>query len=94
MLEVECKGLARNVVDFSLAQRKGIIAAYMDTFNVTDRNEASAQIKECQEHFRQSVTRIKRNRAVIQAEEAVSRFIFYCQKFEKKENFNGHFTST
>ncbi|PLW23762.1 hypothetical protein PCANC_28038 [Puccinia coronata f. sp. avenae] len=88
MLDVKRKGLARNVLDFSLAQQKGIIAAYMDVFNIKDRNEAVAQIKGCQEHFCQSVTRIKRNRAVIQAKEA-NLFQTMCEGLLAKQTKGG-----
>ncbi|KAA1107102.1 hypothetical protein PGT21_050130 [Puccinia graminis f. sp. tritici] len=61
--------LVRQVVDFSLAQREGFIAAYMKVFGVTDRQQALSKLKGCHEHFRAQVTRVKRNRAVVPPEQ-------------------------
>ncbi|KAI7947987.1 hypothetical protein MJO28_009895 [Puccinia striiformis f. sp. tritici] len=59
--------LVRQVVDFSLAQREGFISAYMDVFQETDRKKALGKLKGCHEHFRAQITRVKRNRAVVPA---------------------------
>lgn len=59
--------LTRQVVDFSGAQKNGFINAYMQVFPSTTRDEALSRLKGCREHFRQSVTRIKRNRSMIPA---------------------------
>ncbi|KNE95106.1 hypothetical protein PSTG_11583 [Puccinia striiformis f. sp. tritici PST-78] len=61
--------LVRQVVDFSLAQREGFISAYMDVFQETDRKKALGKLKGCHEHFRAQVTRVKRNRAVVPADQ-------------------------
>ncbi|EGG11649.1 uncharacterized protein MELLADRAFT_90988 [Melampsora larici-populina 98AG31] len=57
--------LVRNVVDFSLAQKNGFISAYMSVFNETDHNVALSKLRGCKEHFRQQITRLKRNNAII-----------------------------
>ncbi|OAV99987.1 hypothetical protein PTTG_25128 [Puccinia triticina 1-1 BBBD Race 1] len=64
----DCETLVRQVVDFSLAQQEGFIAAYMKVFGVTDRQQALSKLKGCHEHFRAQVTRIKRNWAVVPPE--------------------------
>ncbi|OAV94528.1 hypothetical protein PTTG_26983 [Puccinia triticina 1-1 BBBD Race 1] len=63
------ESMAMSVVDFSKAQQKGFIAAYMDVFGETNLNKAMQKLKGCREHFRQLVTRVKRNRAVIMPDE-------------------------
>jgi hypothetical protein len=70
----ERETLARQVVDFSLAQKEGFVMAYMEVFGECDRAQALKQLKGCHEHFRAQVTRIKRNRSVIQAHEEVRKF--------------------
>ncbi|OAV87274.1 hypothetical protein PTTG_29506 [Puccinia triticina 1-1 BBBD Race 1] len=50
------KSMARSVVDFSKAQQKGFIAAYMDVFGKTNSNKAMQKLKGCREHFQQSVS--------------------------------------
>jgi hypothetical protein len=69
--QAECKTLARQVVDFSLAQKEGFVLAYMEVFGKCDYNRALKQLKGCHEHFRAQVTRFKRNRNVIMAHEEV-----------------------
>lgn len=59
--------LTRQVVDFSGAQKNGFISAYTQIFPGSTRDEALSRLKGCREHFRQSVTRIKRNRSMIPA---------------------------
>ncbi|EGF99352.1 uncharacterized protein MELLADRAFT_94708 [Melampsora larici-populina 98AG31] len=59
--------LTQQVVDFSLAQKKGFVSAYMEVFNEADPAKALDKLKGCHEHFRQLVTRIKRNRNVVDA---------------------------
>lgn len=71
ILVEEREALARNVVDFSLAQMEGFISAYLEIFGGTDRVTARNKLKGCKQHFRASVTQIKRNRAVIQADEVL-----------------------
>jgi hypothetical protein len=63
--------LVRQIVDFSMAQKEGIIGAYMEIFNVGKRAQALKIIKGCHEHFRAQITRVKRNRAVIMAHKEV-----------------------
>ncbi|EFP87959.2 uncharacterized protein PGTG_13763 [Puccinia graminis f. sp. tritici CRL 75-36-700-3] len=67
--------LVWQVVDFSLAQREGFIAAYMKVFGVTNHQQALAKLKGCHEHFRAQVTRVKRNRAVVPPEQETKRWI-------------------
>ncbi|EGG11013.1 uncharacterized protein MELLADRAFT_92442 [Melampsora larici-populina 98AG31] len=54
-------------VDFSSAQKQGFVGAYMDVFNKRDRDKAMSKLKGCCEHYRQSITRITRNRGVVPA---------------------------
>ncbi|KNE97030.1 hypothetical protein PSTG_09765 [Puccinia striiformis f. sp. tritici PST-78] len=70
--ESEREAITLSVLDFSAAQRSGYIAAYVNVFKKATTKTAADQLKGCQEHFRQSVTRIKRNRLVIMADEVVS----------------------
>jgi hypothetical protein len=76
--------LVRQVVDFSAAQKNGFILAYMDVFDVTDRKEALGKLRGCQEHFRQQVTRIKRNLNVVPRHQQV------CFLFVLKNSFQKH----
>ena len=72
--------LVRQVVDFSSAQVEGFIAAYLEVFRQGTREEIRKMLKGCREHYRQSVTRIKRNRSLIMADEEVSTlsiFLFF-----------------
>ncbi|OAV86530.1 hypothetical protein PTTG_29854, partial [Puccinia triticina 1-1 BBBD Race 1] len=69
LLQHEREGLAQSIVDFSKAQQRGFIAAYMEVFGETGPEEAKRRLKGCREHFRQSITRVKRNQAVIMADE-------------------------
>ncbi|EGG05220.1 uncharacterized protein MELLADRAFT_88235 [Melampsora larici-populina 98AG31] len=57
--------LSQQVVDFSAAQKKGFIAAYMDVFNERDPAKALDKLKGCHEHYRQSITRVKKNRNIV-----------------------------
>ncbi|EFP81781.2 uncharacterized protein PGTG_08030 [Puccinia graminis f. sp. tritici CRL 75-36-700-3] len=61
--------LVRQVVDFSSAQAEGFVSAYLEVFRQGTRKEGRRMLKGCREHFRQSVTRIKRNRALMTADE-------------------------
>ncbi|EGG12287.1 uncharacterized protein MELLADRAFT_89213 [Melampsora larici-populina 98AG31] len=63
--------LIRTVVDFSAAQKNGFIQAYMDVFEEYDRDRALSRLNGCQEHYRASVTRLKRNFAVTGGQEDV-----------------------
>ncbi|EHS64725.1 uncharacterized protein PGTG_22421 [Puccinia graminis f. sp. tritici CRL 75-36-700-3] len=78
ILDEDRKDLARNIVDFSKAQSEGFISAYLEVFGGTDRVEARNKLKGCKQHYRASITRIKRNRAVIMADE-VSVFERMCE---------------
>lgn len=81
--------LVRQVVDFSMAQKNGFINAYLNVFETTDRSVALSKLKGCQEHFRQAITRIKRNRAVIPAGSEVSMTArFHHLAFKIKSIFN------
>ncbi|EGG05825.1 uncharacterized protein MELLADRAFT_87748 [Melampsora larici-populina 98AG31] len=57
--------LVQQVVDFSAAQKKGFVTAYMDVFKEHDPAKALSKLKGCHEHYRQSITRIKKNRNVV-----------------------------
>ncbi|EGG07589.1 uncharacterized protein MELLADRAFT_85422 [Melampsora larici-populina 98AG31] len=61
--------LVRQVVDFSVAQKNGFVMAYMDVFQEHDRQVALSKLKACHEHFRAQVTRVKRNRVIIPADD-------------------------
>ena len=52
----ERKTLARQIVDFSVAQRNGFINAYMEVFGETDREEALRMVKGWHQHFKAQVT--------------------------------------
>ncbi|OAW00018.1 hypothetical protein PTTG_25145 [Puccinia triticina 1-1 BBBD Race 1] len=69
LLQHERENMACSIVDFSKAQQRGFVAAYMEVFGESDPNEALRKLKGCREHFGQSITRVKRNRAVIMADE-------------------------
>jgi hypothetical protein len=62
----------KRIVDFSKAQQNGVGMAYMEVFGKLNPLEALQKLKGCREHFQQSVTWIKRNRAVIMADKEVS----------------------
>ncbi|OAW00057.1 hypothetical protein PTTG_25154 [Puccinia triticina 1-1 BBBD Race 1] len=68
LLQHERENMARSIVDFSKAQQRGFVAAYMEVFGESDPNEALRKLKGCREHFWQSITRVKRNPAVIMAD--------------------------
>ncbi|OAV99803.1 hypothetical protein PTTG_25298 [Puccinia triticina 1-1 BBBD Race 1] len=57
--------LVRKVVDFSAAQVEGFVLAYIEVFQQGTRKEVRGMLKGCRKHYRQSITRIKRNRALI-----------------------------
>jgi hypothetical protein len=69
--KAERKTLARQVVDFLLAEKEGFVLAYMEVFGECDCNCALKQLKGCHKHFRAQVTQVKRNRNVIMAHEEV-----------------------
>ncbi|OAV89468.1 hypothetical protein PTTG_28681 [Puccinia triticina 1-1 BBBD Race 1] len=57
--------LVRQVVDFSAVQVEGFVSAYLEVFRQGTRKEVRGMLKGCREHFRQSITRVKHNRALI-----------------------------
>ncbi|EGG12243.1 uncharacterized protein MELLADRAFT_89278 [Melampsora larici-populina 98AG31] len=59
--------LVQQVVDFSTAQKKGFVSAYMKVFNEYDPAKALSKLKGCHEHYRQSITRVKKNRNIVDA---------------------------
>jgi hypothetical protein len=59
--------LCRQVVDYSAAQRKRFIKAYLEVFNKSDPERALQLLKGCHKHFWAQVTCVKRNRAVVMA---------------------------
>jgi hypothetical protein len=67
----ERETLCWQVVDYSAAQRKGFITAYLDVFNESNPEKASWLLKGCHKHFRAQVTCVKRNCAVLMAHEEV-----------------------
>lgn len=71
LTQKECDTLVCQVVDFSAAQKNGFIMAYMKIFQETDRAVALDKLKGCEEHFRAQVTRVKRNRNIIPADDEV-----------------------
>jgi hypothetical protein len=64
--------LDTSIINFSQEQQKGFVAAYSKVFDQTNPKAVLSKLKGCREHFCQSVTRVKRNRAVIRAKEEVS----------------------
>jgi capsid portal protein len=63
--------LARQVVNFLMAQKEGFVNAYMEVFSEADCTQAMAKLKGCHEHYHAQVTRIKHNRAIIPAHKEV-----------------------
>ncbi|EGG04860.1 uncharacterized protein MELLADRAFT_88518 [Melampsora larici-populina 98AG31] len=59
--------LVQQVVDFSTAQKKGFVSAYMEVFHENDPGKALSKLKGCHEHYRQSITRFKKNCNVVAA---------------------------
>ncbi|KAI9090013.1 hypothetical protein DFS34DRAFT_585361, partial [Phlyctochytrium arcticum] len=58
----------KQVVDFSLAQKNAFCKAYAELR--CDREKVNATLlKGCREHYRQSVTRVKRNHAIVPLDE-------------------------
>jgi hypothetical protein len=76
LLQHEREYMACSIVDFSKVQQSGFVAAYMDVFGESNPLEALCKLKGCREHFRQSVTQVKCNQAVIMADEQVCFPIF------------------
>jgi hypothetical protein len=62
--------LVCNIVDFSLAQREGFVAAYWEVFGFCDKKIVLDKLQG--QHYRAQVTRVKRNRHVVMADEEVS----------------------
>jgi hypothetical protein len=71
ILPEEQEKLATSIVDFSQAQQVGFVKSYMKVFGQNSQESALKKLKGCWEHFQQSITRVKRNRAVIRADEEV-----------------------
>ncbi|EFP79471.2 uncharacterized protein PGTG_05792 [Puccinia graminis f. sp. tritici CRL 75-36-700-3] len=61
--------LVCNIVDFSAAQREGFVAAYWEVFGICDKKVVLNKLQGCHEHYRAQVTRVKRNRHVVMADE-------------------------
>ncbi|OAV99289.1 hypothetical protein PTTG_25339 [Puccinia triticina 1-1 BBBD Race 1] len=61
--------LARQVVDFSKAQRDGFVSAYMEAFGSTDEQNTVLALKGCRQHFRAQVTCVRRNRSIISSDQ-------------------------
>ena len=68
--------LARQLVDFLLAQRNGFVSAYMEVFCVADKARAASMLKGCHQHFTAQVTRIKQNQSLIMANKEVRQPFF------------------
>ncbi|OAV87839.1 hypothetical protein PTTG_29266 [Puccinia triticina 1-1 BBBD Race 1] len=68
LLQHKRENMARSIVDFSKAQQRGFVAAYMEVFGESNPNKALRKLKGCRKHFWQSITRVKRNHAVIMAD--------------------------
>ncbi|OAW00128.1 hypothetical protein PTTG_25170 [Puccinia triticina 1-1 BBBD Race 1] len=65
LLQHKRENMARSIVDFSKAQQRGFVAAYMEVFGESNPDEALRKLKGCREHFRQSITQVKQNRAAL-----------------------------
>jgi hypothetical protein len=50
------KQLATSIIDFSQAQQRGFVSAYMKVFGHTNPDAAMRKLKGCCEHFCQSIT--------------------------------------
>ncbi|OAV90028.1 hypothetical protein PTTG_28449 [Puccinia triticina 1-1 BBBD Race 1] len=86
LLQHERENMARSIVDFSKARQRGFVAAYMEVFGESNPDEALRKLKGCREHFCQSITRVKQNRAVIMADEQAlfeSKFLALLQPCNK-----------
>jgi hypothetical protein len=70
--------LARQVVNFSLAQKNGYVLAYMEVFQEGNREAVLENLKGCHEHCRAQIVRIKQNRTIIRVEDEVSQLIASC----------------
>jgi hypothetical protein len=63
--------LVRNIVDFSAAQREGFVAVYWEVFGICDKKIVLGKLQGCHEHYRAQVTRVKKNRHIVMADEEV-----------------------
>ncbi|EHS63540.1 uncharacterized protein PGTG_21646 [Puccinia graminis f. sp. tritici CRL 75-36-700-3] len=61
--------LVRNIVDFSAARREGFVAAYWEVFGICDKKIVLGKLQGCHEHYRAQVTRVKKNRHIVMADE-------------------------
>ena len=75
----ERETLSRQVVDFSEAQRIGFLNAFKTVFKQKDDVVVLKHLKGCHQHYRAGVTRLKRNRQIVAAEEEVSLLILLKQ---------------
>ncbi|EGG11434.1 uncharacterized protein MELLADRAFT_90953 [Melampsora larici-populina 98AG31] len=80
--------LVQQVVDFSVAQKKGFVTAYMEVFNKNDPAKALDKLKGCHEHYCQSITRITKNRNVVDASQ-VKNFKFLALDLLEPDQPNG-----
>ncbi|EFP75099.2 uncharacterized protein PGTG_01692 [Puccinia graminis f. sp. tritici CRL 75-36-700-3] len=83
--EAERDVLVCNIVDFSAAQREGFVTAYWEVFGMCDKKVVLDKLQGCHEHYRAQVTRVKRNRHVVMADdEASSVFQTMCMDLIKQ----------
>ncbi|EGG05655.1 uncharacterized protein MELLADRAFT_87905 [Melampsora larici-populina 98AG31] len=82
--------LAQQVVDFSTAQKKGFVLAYMDVFNELDPAKALGKLRGCHKHFCQSITRIKKNRNIVDASQLFERLALDLLEPNKPNGLSAH----
>ncbi|EFP89599.2 uncharacterized protein PGTG_15748 [Puccinia graminis f. sp. tritici CRL 75-36-700-3] len=75
--------LVCNIVDFSAAQREGFVAAYWEVFGVCEKKVVLDKLQGCHEHYCAQVSRVKKNRHVVMADEE-STFQTMCMDLIKK----------
>ncbi|POW13555.1 hypothetical protein PSHT_07721 [Puccinia striiformis] len=76
--------MARQVVDFSLAQVEGFKAALREVFGITDPVKLEKMVKGCHHHFWAQVSKIMRQTSIISADKEKS-FQFKCMDLLEDE---------
>ncbi|KAA1085799.1 hypothetical protein PGT21_050058 [Puccinia graminis f. sp. tritici] len=77
--------LVRNIVDFSAAQREGFVASYWEVFGMCDKKIVLDKLQGCHEHYRAQVSRVKKNRHIVMADEEAT-FQTMCMDLLKKSS--------
>jgi hypothetical protein len=72
--------LVCNIVDFSAAQREGFVAAYWQVFGICNKKIVLGKLQSCHEHYRAQVSRVKKNRHVVSANEEVRNHLIPCTR--------------